>query len=241
MSYLKENAFKLSRKQYIKYLASMRNSMVVICAVVLMVVSNATAQSLLGSTVTSGGTGDNTDVVNPQLKLVAPAGYIRVPHKSTDVNTSVVFNFEANKNVYWGEASDNGTYYFRGRNVSFDRNMTLAGGFNVSGNVGIGTANPNQKLTVNGTIYGKEVKVDLNVPGPDYVFLNTYSLRSLAEVEDYIKTNQHLPEVPSAAQMEKEGINVSEMNMLLLKKVEELTLYVIDLQKQVSELKKGKL
>lgn len=107
-----------------------------------------------------------------------------------------------------------------------------------NGNVGIGSLNPNQKLTVNGTIYGKEVKVDLNVPGPDYVFLNAYSLRSLAEVEDYIKTNQHLPEVPSAAQMEKEGINVSEMNMLLLKKVEELTLYLIKLDKEHTELTK---
>jgi hypothetical protein len=101
-----------------------------------------------------------------------------------------------------------------------------------NGNVGIGTTNPNQKLTVNGTIYGKEVKVDLNVPGPDYVFEPTYNLPSLTEIETYIKANKHLPEVPSAKEMEANGINLSEMNMLLLKKVEELTLYLIEMKKE---------
>jgi hypothetical protein len=100
------------------------------------------------------------------------------------------------------------------------------------GNVGIGTASPNQKLTVNGTIYGKEVKVDLSVPGPDYVFEPEYNLLSLKEVESYIRQNKHLPEVPAAKEMEQNGINLSEMNMLLLRKVEELTLYVIDLKKE---------
>jgi hypothetical protein len=116
------------------------------------------------------------------------------------------------------------------------------------GNVGIGTTNPNQKLTVNGTIYGKEVKVDLNVPGPDYVFEPTYQLPSLTETEAYIKAHKHLPEVPSAKEMEANGINLSEMNMLLLKKVEELTLHVIELkkrdeamQKELNALKKKKL
>lgn len=107
-----------------------------------------------------------------------------------------------------------------------------------NGNVGIGSQNPNQKLTVNGTIYGKEVKVDLSVPGPDYVFSKTYSLRSLKDVESYIEENQHLPEVPSAVEMEKDGIKVGEMNLLLLKKVEEVTLYLIELKKENEELKK---
>lgn len=103
--------------------------------------------------------------------------------------------------------------------------------FNIttSGNVGIGSLNPNQKLTVNGTIYGKEVKVDLNVPGPDYVFAKDYALPTLEQIRAYIEANGHLPEVPSASEMEQKGINLSEMNMLLLKKVEELTLYLIEL------------
>jgi hypothetical protein len=96
------------------------------------------------------------------------------------------------------------------------------------GNVGIGTTSPTQKLTVNGTIYGKEVKVDLNVPGPDYVFEQDYKLPSLEEIKSYIDQHKHLPEVPSAKEMEQNGINVSEMNMILLKKVEELTLHAVN-------------
>jgi hypothetical protein len=105
-----------------------------------------------------------------------------------------------------------------------------------SGNVGIGTTNPNQKLTVNGTIYGKEVKVDLSVPGPDYVFEKEYPLQSLEEIKAYIEQNKHLPEVPSAKEMEANGINLGEMNMLLLKKIEELTLHSIQMNKKIYEL-----
>jgi hypothetical protein len=104
-------------------------------------------------------------------------------------------------------------------------------------NVGIGTTNPDSKLTVKGHIHAEEVRVDLNVPGPDYVFEENYNLPSLTEVESFIKANKHLPEVPSAKEMEEKGINLSEMNMLLLKKVEELTLYVIEQQKEISNLK----
>jgi hypothetical protein len=103
------------------------------------------------------------------------------------------------------------------------------------GNVGIGTQNPTQKLTVNGTIYGKEVKVDLNVPGPDYVFEKDYKLTSLDEIKSYIDQHKHLPEVPSAKEMEQNGINVSEMNMILLKKVEELTLMMIQIKAQTDQ------
>jgi len=106
------------------------------------------------------------------------------------------------------------------------------------GNVGIGTSNPDYKLTVNGSIHAKEVRVDLSVPGPDYVFANDYKLPSLEEIKIYIDENKHLPEVPSAAAMEKNGVQLGEMNMLLLKKIEELTLYVIDQNKKMEELKK---
>ena len=106
------------------------------------------------------------------------------------------------------------------------------------GNIGIGTLSPDAKLTVNGKIRSREVKVDLNFPAPDYVFAPDYKLRSLQEVENYIKENSHLPEIPSAKEFEKNGINVSEMNMALLKKVEELTLYTIEQQKNTEVLMK---
>ncbi|MNQ47938.1 hypothetical protein D3C85_617970 [compost metagenome] len=122
----------------------------------------------------------------------------------------------------------------------FKGNVFLSGGgvWNAAGDVGIGTENPDAKLAVNGIIHSKEVKVDLNVPAPDYVFANDYKLRSLQEVENYVKQNSHLPEIPSAKEFGKNGIQLAEMNMALLKKVEELTLYIIQIEKNQKELEK---
>ena len=105
-----------------------------------------------------------------------------------------------------------------------------------TGNVGIGSQTPTQKLTVNGTIYGKEVKVDLSVPGPDYVFDEDYNLTPLEDIKTYIDQNKHLPEVPSAKEMEKNGIRLGEMNMLLLKKIEELTLHMIEQETKMKKM-----
>ncbi|WP_421876449.1 hypothetical protein [Marinoscillum sp.] len=104
-----------------------------------------------------------------------------------------------------------------------------------SGRVAIGTNSPDAKLTVKGNIHAEEVKVDLNVPGPDYVFEEDYDLLSLDELKEYITVHKHLPEVPSAKEMDTNGINLSEMNMLLLKKVEELTLHQIELMSLIKE------
>jgi hypothetical protein len=95
------------------------------------------------------------------------------------------------------------------------------------GNLGIGLTNPQNKLDVNGTIHSKSVLIDLN-GWNDYVFKNDYKIRSLSEVKEYIEQNQHLPEIPSEQEMVKNGLNVADMNKLLLKKVEELTLYLIE-------------
>lgn len=122
----------------------------------------------------------------------------------------------------------------------FKGDVYLSGGgvWNADGNVGIGTEKPDAKLAVNGTIHSKEVKVDLTVPAPDYVFANDYKLRTLKEVETYVNQNSHLPEIPSAKEFEKNGIQLAEMNMALLKKVEELTLYAIEQEKKTEKLVK---
>ncbi|WP_394773473.1 hypothetical protein [Flavobacterium sp.] len=103
-----------------------------------------------------------------------------------------------------------------------------------NGNVGIGSTNPDSKLTVAGNIHAQEVKVTLNagVIVPDYVFAKDYKLKSLQEVEEYIKQNSHLPEIPSAKEIEKNGLMLAEMNLNLLKKMEEMTLYMIELNKR---------
>jgi hypothetical protein len=103
-------------------------------------------------------------------------------------------------------------------------------------NVGIGTMSPDEKLTVKGKIHTQEVRVDMSGPlVPDYVFAEDYKLKSLQEVEDYIKENKHLPEIPSAKEIEKNGLMLAEMNMNLLKKMEEMTLYMIEQNKKIDQ------
>lgn len=100
-------------------------------------------------------------------------------------------------------------------------------------NVGIGTTAPDEKLTVKGKIHAQEVRVDMLGPlVPDYVFKEDYKLKSLQEVEKYIRENKHLPEIPSAQEIEKNGLMLAEMNMNLLKKIEEITLYMIEIKKE---------
>lgn len=105
-----------------------------------------------------------------------------------------------------------------------------------NGNVGIGITNigADYKLYVNGNIRARKVRVD-NATWPDYVFQPGYSLLSLTDLEKYIQQNKHLPEVPSAAEVHKEGVELSENQALLLKKVEELTLYIIEQNKKIDQ------
>lgn len=108
------------------------------------------------------------------------------------------------------------------------------------GNVGIGTGsallNPTEKLAVNGLIHTKEVKVDL-LNWPDYVFDKNYELPTLQTVEKQINENGHLKDIPSAKEVEENGVLLGEMNKKLLQKVEELTLYIIQMNKEIQELK----
>jgi len=118
------------------------------------------------------------------------------------------------------------------------------------GKIGIGTSNPDELLTVKGTIHTQEVQVDLKgAVAPDYVFekyftgnseaLPSYEFLTLEQIENFIKENHHLPKIPSAKELEKEGMALKEMNLLLLEKIEELTLHVIRLQKEIDELKEN--
>lgn len=105
------------------------------------------------------------------------------------------------------------------------------------GNVGIGTATTgSHKLAVEGSIGAREIKVETTI-WPDFVFENDYELRNLDEVENYISENNRLPEIPSEAEVTENGINLGEMDAKLLQKIEELTLYLIEQNKEIKELK----
>lgn len=107
-----------------------------------------------------------------------------------------------------------------------------------AGNVSIGTNDPmGYKLAVNGTAIATSMTVKLNANWPDYVFKSSYQLSPLKDIEGYINRNHHLPEIPSAEEISEKGQNLGEMNQLLLKKVEELTLYLIEFKKDNEELK----
>lgn len=282
----------------------------------------------------SGGTGDNTNVTNPQLKLQANSGYVRVSHLSANSGISAVYNFETGKDVYWGETTDIGNYWFRGRNIivqggmvglnvtsptyqldvggqigsngfnltnkypgssagdlsitgyfntsaydmiaihhGWDPNGVYIAGYNASnaavaawtalatqkvyigtnafgntnymsvnlmnGAVGIGTSNtndPNNRLFVETGIRTRKITVDQAV-WPDYVFASGYHLLPLDSLKQYIAVNRRLPEMPSADSVAKNGVELGDAQAKLLKKVEELTLYVLQQQKELEEVK----
>nr|WP_315421953.1 hypothetical protein [uncultured Pedobacter sp.] len=105
-----------------------------------------------------------------------------------------------------------------------------------AGNVGIGIMNPTSKLEVNGNIRAKEIKVEA-ANWPDYVFDQDYKILGLNELDAYIKANKHLPDMPSSKDAEANGVELGEMNKLLLKKIEELTLHLIEKDKEIGLLK----
>ena len=122
------------------------------------------------------------------------------------------------------------------QNVSMVGNLSVDGTTTVGGTLNVGSG---FSCDAQGNLRVKHLKVTLT-NWPDYVFGGSHQLMPLGELESFINCNKHLPGVPSAEEVEKEGADLGEMNRVLMEKVEELTLYIIDLQKQIDELKGNK-
>jgi hypothetical protein len=131
-----------------------------------------------------------------------------------------------------GESDAFSLFYHNGTNWIFPQYFTVT----TTGNVGIGTADPKgYKLAVNGNAIFTQVKVKQFQNWPDYVFYPNYRLRPLSEVEQHIKQYRHLPDVPSATEVEKNGLDLGDNQATLLKKIEELTLYLIEQNKEIKK------
>ena len=135
-----------------------------------------------------------------------------------------------------GAGSGGGFIFYNHNNSGIETKLMSVRG---DGTIGIGTDDTKgYKLAVNGSIIGTEVVVKTYGNWPDYVFKRAYCLPSLNSIKSYIDQNGHLPDMPSEQQVAKDGVNLGEMNKLLLKKVEELTLYLIEQEKRIDQLNK---
>ena len=174
----------------------------------------------------NGNVGIGTSAPASKLHIDITGSSGTTPQYGLLINTASFSNANNAANSYYLKAMDAG-------------NQTTAFIINGSGNVGIGTSNPGSfKLAVEGKIAARGVKVTLT-SFADYVFDSTYLLRPLASLSSYINQNKHLPGIPSAKEVEKEGgFEVGEMNVKLLEKVEELTLYILELNKKLGAQQK---
>lgn len=206
--------------------------------------------------ITSGAVGIGT--VNPRVpfdigtnisngKISAVLG--RLPEGDAEGEGTFLGVRGYNTDVVGGKSFslEHSFYGITNSSINFSRGGTVDDGFiafnthknteqmriDAYGNVGIGTTTPTAKLSVNGNLWATEIKVAATSPWPDYVFEPSHEKLSLTELEIFIKMNKHLPEIPTAKTIENDGINLGDMNVRLLKKIEELTLYVIDQNKRL--------
>lgn len=195
----------------------------------------------------SGNVGIGTAV--PQAKLHIEGntfsnGEIRIGNNYASSNTGIIKNTSGTLGLFtWSDAND---IQIGGRNVIFKPEFSSPERMRIAdnGNIGIGSMNPDSKLTVKGKIHAEEVKIDLQVPA-DYVFQkyyngvsdlkNDYKMLSLDEVEEFTKKHHHLPNFSSSKEIIENGLELGTTTNKLLEKIEELTLYSIDLNKKNKE------
>jgi len=151
----------------------------------------------------------------------------------------------ANDNIYVGRDVGLGNFFVQSGNVAIGADVAKNAKLSVNGFTYIGPGDPSDDLrsnylfAVNGKIKAQEIDLDYQ-NWPDYVFEQGYKRLAINKLKGFIEENGHLPNVKSAEEVEKNGIGVAESNKVLMEKVEELTLYIIELQEQIDELREKK-
>jgi hypothetical protein len=169
--------------------------------------------------------GSNLDLTKFNANFLANTGAALIGWNRTSGNGET--DFIANQ----GAGSNGGFAFYNHDNSNNETQlMWISGNGNVQ--IGIPPMQPNSyKLNVTGGVRANSITV--NATGADFVFEPTYKLFSLPEIEKYIQQNHHLPEIPSAKEMQNDGLNVGDNQIKLLQKVEELTLYLIEKDKEI--------
>jgi hypothetical protein len=197
--------------------------------------------------VTSGGSvGIGTDTPGGRLAVKGLGTGYFTPWNAYSVldlddggqNSNTGLRFLTGNSTVRGILIGKGTTAMHFQRVSTDGSSFLVTDLmiNDEGDVGIGTINPQYKLSVNGTVGVKEIVVT-NTGWSDHVFRPDYRLRPLSEISAYIQAHRHLPDIPSEAEVREKGVSVGDMQVRLLAKIEELTLHMIEQHKEIKALR----
>ena len=174
-------------------------------------------------------------------------GQSTTAYAQSNCEQTCALNVKRNGTVFRANGAEaiwfNGDYFSWGYAGNFNRfadGIHIGGGHKppyrgliVDGKVGIGTSSPVYKLDVDGTLRAKKVIVESDCA--DFVFEDDYQLMQLDHLEEYIKSNKHLPGIPTAQTVQQDGVSIGQSQAQLLQKIEELTLYVIDINKNLNK------
>ncbi|MDB5012819.1 MAG: hypothetical protein JWQ25_1021 [Daejeonella sp.] len=216
-------------------------------------IGNSTPGSFLNSNQTNWPSYSSSDRIislqssNSQsvIELAGPASNLATAAKAGSIFfTNSLGQSDAHMQIagIWAERAALSAPAMVGANLVFMAKMPDNGTqvkmiFDYNGNLTLPETLKSKNIYANGNIWAKEIKVALVNPWPDFVFSKTHNTISLPDLEKYIQANNHLPNIPSASEVAREGINLGEMNAKLLQKIEELTLHLIEQNKQLLELK----
>ena len=197
----------------------------------LVNINNLTRMTILQN---SGNVG--IGILNPSTRLHINDGALKIGlSTSASERLKNILQFGNEDFVQIGEWEQDDYLSFKARGYNF-----------IYGDVGIGVSDPQYRLDVAGTVHAYNIITDgtiraseiiVNTTGADFVFADDFQLRPLSEVKTFIQENKHLPEIKSAQEMQEDGVRVNELQTQLLQKIEELTLYLIQQEQIIQELR----